>query len=312
MRVAVLGGAGFIGSHLCDALIARGDEVIALDDLSSGSMRNIAHLQKQKSFSFKKCDITNVLSIEGPVDAILNFASLASPPRYMSQRVHTLRTGSVGTENGLKLALQKGARFLQASTSEVYGDPTEHPQRESYNGNVNPIGPRSCYDEAKRYAEALCVAFQNELAADVRIVRIFNTYGPRLDPHDGRVVSNFITQAISGLPLTVFGSGSQTRSFCFISDEVAGILRLLESDYSAPVNIGNPGEFTMLELASLVLELTSSKSDLVFESLPEDDPVRRRPDISVAVRELGWEPTIDLREGLRRTIDWFRGEAQFA
>jgi len=306
MRVAVLGGAGFIGSHLCDAFLARGDEVIAIDDLSSGSLQNIAHLRESKAFSFKQSDITNDLSIDGPIDAILNFASLASPPRYMSRRLHTLRTGSIGTENGLKLALQKGARFLQASTSEVYGDPTEHPQRESYNGNVNPIGPRSCYDEAKRYAEALCVAFQNEYAADVRIVRIFNTYGPRLDPQDGRVVSNFITQALAGVPLTVYGSGTQTRSFCFVTDEVDGILRLLESDYRAPVNIGNPGEFTMLELASLVLEITGSKSELIFEPLPQDDPIKRRPDISLAIQELGWQPTVALQDGLAVTIDWFK------
>lgn len=306
MRVAVLGGAGFIGSHLCDAFVARGDEVIAIDDLSSGSLQNIAHLQGNKAFSFTQSDITNDLSVDGPIDAILNFASLASPPRYMSRRLHTLRTGSIGTENGLKLALQKGARFLQASTSEVYGDPTEHPQRESYNGNVNPIGPRSCYDEAKRYAEALCVAFQNEYAADVRIVRIFNTYGPRLDPQDGRVVSNFITQALAGVPLTVFGSGTQTRSFCFVTDEVDGILRLLESEYRAPVNIGNPGEFTMLELASLVLEITGSKSELIFEPLPQDDPIKRQPDISLAIRELGWQPTVALQDGLAVTIDWFK------
>jgi nucleoside-diphosphate-sugar epimerase len=307
MRVAVLGGAGFIGSHLCDAFVARGDEVIAIDDLSSGSLQNIAHLQGNKAFSFTQSDITNDLSVDGPIDAILNFASLASPPRYMSRRLHTLRTGSIGTENGLKLALQKGARFLQASTSEVYGDPTEHPQRESYNGNVNPIGPRSCYDEAKRYAEALCMAFQNEYAADVRIVRIFNTYGPRLDPQDGRVVSNFITQALAGVPLTVYGSGTQTRSFCFVTDEVDGILRLLESDYRAPVNIGNPGEFTMLELASLVLEITGSKSELIFEPLPQDDPIKRQPDISLAIRELGWQPTVALQDGLAVTIDWFKG-----
>lgn len=307
MRVAVLGGAGFIGSHLCDAFVARGDEVIAIDDLSSGSLQNIAHLQGNKAFSFTQSDITNDLSVDGPIDAILNFASLASPPRYMSRRLHTLRTGSIGTENGLKLALQKGARFLQASTSEVYGDPTEHPQRESYNGNVNPIGPRSCYDEAKRYAEALCMAFQNEYAADVRIVRIFNTYGPRLDPQDGRVVSNFITQALAGVPLTVYGSGTQTRSFCFVTDEVDGILRLLESDYRAPVNIGNPGEFTMLELASLVLEITGSKSELIFEPLPQDDPIKRQPDISLAIRELGWQPTVALQDGLAVTIGWFKG-----
>jgi nucleoside-diphosphate-sugar epimerase len=307
MRVVVFGGAGFIGSHLCDALLGQGNDVIAVDDLSSGSKKNIEHLNDNKSFNFIEADISKEISIDGPVDAVLNFASLASPPRYMARRIHTLRTGSAGTENGLKLALEKGARFLMASTSEVYGDPTEHPQRETYFGNVNPVGPRSCYDEAKRYAEALCVAYQTEYGVDVRIVRIFNTYGPRLDPNDGRVVSNFISQALAGRPLTIYGDGSQTRSFCYVTDEIDGILRLLASTCRGPINIGNPAEFTMLELASLVLEITGSDSNLVFEQLPEDDPTQRQPDISIAKEVLGWEPRVALENGLQLTVEWFRG-----
>jgi len=307
-RVLVLGAAGFIGSHLCDALLARGVDVVGIDDLSSGGMRNIEHLAESPNFVFVRSDIAQSIPVTGRFDAVLNFASLASPPRYMAQQLHTLRTGSAGTDNALALATEHGARLVMASTSEVYGDPTEHPQTETYRGNVNPVGPRSCYDEAKRYAEALCMAYHRECGTDVGIVRIFNTYGPRLDEHDGRVVSNFIWQALNHEPLTVYGNGSQTRSFCYVDDEVRGILSLLDSNLTGPVNIGNPNEFTMLELAQLVLELTGSSSGIDFRPLPEDDPTQRRPDISIARRELGWEPQVELREGLTETIKWFRAK----
>jgi len=307
-RVLVLGAAGFIGSHLCDVLLERGIEVVGVDDLSSGGTRNIKHLDVSPRFVFVRANISQSIPVTGHFDAVLNFASLASPPRYMAQQLHTLRTGSAGTENALRLATEHSARLVMASTSEVYGDPTEHPQTEAYRGNVNPVGPRSCYDEAKRYAEALCMAYHRELGTNVGIVRIFNTYGPRLDKHDGRVVSNFIWQALNDEPLTVYGDGSQTRSFCFVDDEVRGILALLDSTLVGPVNIGNPNEFTMLELARLVLELTGSKSQIEFLPLPEDDPTQRLPDISAAHRELGWAPRVELREGLTRTIEWFRAQ----
>lgn len=308
-RIAVLGAAGFLGSHLCDALLLRGEEVVGVDDLSSGSKKNIAHLGQQPNFRFVIADISEALPLTGRFDAVLNFASLASPPRYMAQQRHTLRTGSRGTENALKLAVDQGARLVMASTSEVYGDPSVHPQRESYWGNVNPIGVRSCYDEAKRYAEALCMAYVREQAANVGIVRIFNTYGPRLDKADGRVVSNFIWQALNGLPLTVYGAGEQTRSFCYVDDEVRGILALLDGNVLGPVNIGNPDEFTIRELAELVLELTASTSEIEFRELPADDPLQRCPDISLAKQVLGWEPQVALREGLRTTIEWFRRQS---
>jgi nucleoside-diphosphate-sugar epimerase len=305
-RVVVLGAAGFLGSHLCDRLTDRGDEVVGVDDLSSGSIDNIAHLKQLPSFQFVEADICGEWTVAGKVDSVLNFASLASPPRYFANQLHTLRTGSLGTDNALRLSVEKKARFIMASTSEVYGDPEVHPQVETYRGSVNPIGPRSCYDEAKRYAEALCMAYRSELNADIGIVRIFNTYGPRLDRKDGRVVSNFIDQALTGEPLTVYGDGTQTRSFCYVDDEVDGIIRLLDSREMGPINIGNPGEFTMLELAQLVIELTRTRSTLEFHPLPQDDPLQRCPDISKARAFLGWEPKVDLREGLLRTIDWFR------
>lgn len=307
-RVVVLGAAGFLGSHLVDRLLERGDSVVGVDDLSSGSLRNIDHLRAKTRFDFVKSDVSMDIPVKGKVDAVLNFASLASPPRYFVQQLHTLRTGSQGTDNALRLATDNGARFVMASTSEVYGDPEVHPQVETYRGSVNPIGPRSCYDEAKRYAEALCMAYKHEFDTDVGIVRIFNTYGPRLDKNDGRVVSNFICQALRGEPLTVYGDGSQTRSFCFVDDEVDGILRLLDSTETGPINIGNPGEFTMIELARLVLELTGSTSPLEFHPLPTDDPLQRCPDISKARQLLGWEPKFELRTGLMRTIEWFRAE----
>jgi dTDP-glucose 4,6-dehydratase len=305
-RVLVLGASGFLGSHLCDALIARGDEVVGLDDLSSSDGSNVAHLEGNSAFQFFRRDICHELDLKGKFDSVLNFASPASPPRYAAMPVHTLRTGSIGTQNALQLALENDARFLMASTSEVYGDPSVTPQSEQYWGNVNPVGERSCYDEAKRYSEALCMAYLREYQANIGIVRIFNTYGPRLDQNDGRVVSNFICQALKGEDLTVYGDGKQTRSFCFVDDEVRGILSLLDSGESGPINIGNPDEFTMLELADIVLELTQSQSRIVYRPLPADDPMQRRPDISKAKEFLGWEPKVHLREGLVQTIAWFQ------
>ena len=305
-RIVVLGASGFLGSHLCDELIARGDDVIGIDDLSSSTGVNLKGLESEPRFTFLKGDIAEGIPVRGTVDAVLNFASPASPPRYLNMPIKTLRTGSRGTDNALQFALENNARFIMASTSEVYGDPTISPQVETYWGNVNSIGERSCYDEAKRYAEALCMAYWREYQANIGIVRIFNTYGPRLDPTDGRVVSNFVCQALQGQDLTVYGDGSQTRSFCYVDDEIRGILALLDSNERGPINIGNPVEFTMLELAELVLELTGSQSQLVYESLPADDPLQRCPDITLARQLLKWEPTVDLREGLRHTIDWFQ------
>jgi dTDP-glucose 4,6-dehydratase len=305
-RIVVLGASGFLGSHLCDELIARGDDVVGIDDLSSSTGVNLKALESEPRFTFLKGDIAEGIPVRGTVDAVLNFASPASPPRYLETPIQTLRTGSRGTDNALQFALENNARFIMASTSEVYGDPTVSPQVETYWGNVNSIGERSCYDEAKRYAEALCMAYWREYQANIGIVRIFNTYGPRLDPTDGRVVSNFVCQALQGLNLTVYGDGLQTRSFCYVDDEIRGILALLDSNELGPINIGNPVEFTMLELAELVLELTGSKSQLVYEALPADDPLQRCPDITLARELLNWEPTVDLREGLRNTIDWFQ------
>ena len=305
-RIVVLGASGFLGSHLCDELIARGDEVVGIDDLSSSTGVNLKALESEPRFTFLKGDIAEGIPVRGTVDAVLNFASPASPPRYLNMPIQTLRTGSRGTDNALQFALENNARFIMASTSEVYGDPTISPQVETYWGNVNSIGERSCYDEAKRYAEALCMAYWREYQANIGIVRIFNTYGPRLDPTDGRVVSNFVCQALQGQNLTVYGDGSQTRSFCYVDDEIRGILALLDSNERGPINIGNPVEFTMLELAELVLELTGSRSQLVYEALPADDPLQRCPDITLARQLLKWEPTVDLREGLRNTIDWFQ------
>ena len=305
-RIVVLGASGFLGSHLCDELIARGDDVVGIDDLSSSTGVNLKALESEPRFTFLKGDIAEGIPVRGTVDAVLNFASPASPPRYLNMPIQTLRTGSRGTDNALQFALENNARFIMASTSEVYGDPTVSPQVETYWGNVNSIGERSCYDEAKRYAEALCMAYWREYQANIGIVRIFNTYGPRLDPTDGRVVSNFVCQALRGQNLTVYGDGSQTRSFCYVDDEIRGILALLDSNERGPINIGNPVEFTMLELAELVLELTGSKSQLVYEALPADDPLQRCPDITLARELLKWEPTVELREGLRNTIDWFQ------
>ena len=306
-RVVVTGGAGFLGSHLTDALLDRGDEVVVLDNLVTGSLRNLQHVAGRDGFTFVNHDVTEPVSVPGEVDAVLHFASPASPPAYLALPVETLMVGSRGTHNALGLARAKGARFMVSSTSEVYGDPSVHPQPESYWGNVNPIGPRSVYDEAKRFTEALTMAYHRPHGLDVRIVRIFNTYGPRMQHDDGRVVTNFIMQALKGEPLTIYGDGSQTRSFCFVDDEVRGFLALLDGDHTGPINIGNDGEFTMLELAEVVLEVTGSSSTLEHRPLPVDDPRQRRPDLTLARSLLGWEPTIALREGVTRTTEYFRG-----
>lgn len=304
--VVVLGAAGFLGSHLCDRLVARGETVIGLDDLTSGRHANLEQLKDNAQFSFFECDVSIELPHIDHADAILHFASPASPPRYIERQIHTLRTGSRGTENALEMATRLGARLIMASTSEVYGEPLIHPQPETYRGNVSSTGIRSCYDEAKRFSEAICMAFARERGTDVGIVRIFNTYGPRLDRSDGRVVSNFIWQALRGEPLTMYGDGRQTRSFCYVDDEVAGIMSLMDSPHTGPINVGNPNEFTMLELAELVLEISESSSEMIFKPLPEDDPTQRCPDISLARELLDWEPRIQLREGLEKTISWFR------
>jgi dTDP-glucose 4,6-dehydratase len=305
-RIVVTGGAGFLGSHLCRALLDRGDEVVAIDNLATGSLANIEDLFGRDGFRFVKHDVTNYVHVPGPVDAVMHFASPASPKDYLEMPIQTLKVGSLGTHKTLGLAKEKGARYFLASTSEVYGDPLVHPQPESYWGHVNPVGPRGVYDEAKRFAEAMTMAYHRYHGVDVRIVRIFNTYGPSMRPDDGRVVSNFLVQALSGKPLTVYGDGSQTRSFCYVDDEIRGFLALLDSDLVGPVNIGNPAEFTVAELARLVLEVTGSSSEIVHEPLPVDDPAQRRPDITLARERLGWEPVVDLREGLERTAAYFR------
>jgi dTDP-glucose 4,6-dehydratase len=306
-RVVVTGGAGFLGSHLCDHLLGRGIAVVAIDNLVTGSLDNIAHLSGNRAFSLQRQDVTEYLDVEGPVDAVLHFASPASPIDYALLPIETIKVGTLGTHRALGLAMAKGARFLLASTSEVYGDPEVHPQPETYWGHVNPVGPRSIYDEAKRAAEAFTMAYHNHHGLDTRIVRIFNTYGPRMRRHDGRAVPAFVTQALAGEPITVFGEGSQTRSLCYVDDLIDGIDRLLASDHPMPVNIGNPSEITMLELARMVRELCGSASEIVFEPLPVDDPRRRRPDITLARELLAWEPHVPLEEGLARTIAWWRG-----
>ncbi|MGI8778325.1 MAG: UDP-glucuronic acid decarboxylase family protein [Acidimicrobiales bacterium] len=305
-RVVVTGGAGFLGSHLCRALLGAGDEVIAIDNLVTGSIENVAALFGDAAFTFLHHDVSNFVHVSGPVDAVLHFASPASPVDFERIPIQILKVGSRGTQNALGLAKDKGARFLLASTSEVYGDPLVHPQPESYWGNVNPIGPRGVYDEAKRFAEAMTMAYHHHHGVDVRIVRIFNTYGTRMRPDDGRAVSNFLVQALAGEPITVYGDGSQTRSFCYVDDEVRGILALLDSDHHGPMNIGNPHEFTIAHLAEEVLEVTGSSSSLVMLPLPVDDPAQRRPDITLAREVLGWEPEISLADGLARTAAWFR------
>jgi dTDP-glucose 4,6-dehydratase len=300
----VTGGAGFLGSHLCDRLLAEGWDVICLDNLITGNADNIAHVRDPR-FTFVKYDVTNYLYVEGPLDAVLHFASPASPIDYQQLPIQTLKVGSLGTHKALGLAKEKRARFLLASTSEVYGDPLVNPQPEEYWGNVNPVGPRGVYDEAKRFAEAMTMAYHRSHGVDVRIVRIFNTFGSRMRFHDGRVVPAFTLQALRGEDLTVFGDGRQTRSFCYVDDLVEGIYRLLQSDYVGPVNIGNPEERTVLEFAERVIRLTGTRSRVVFKPLPVDDPKVRRPDISLARRLLGWEPRVPIDEGLRRTIEDF-------
>jgi dTDP-glucose 4,6-dehydratase len=304
-RVVITGGAGFIGSHLCDRLLQRGLTVVCLDNLLTGSPDNIAHLLSNSRFSFRRYDVTEYLYVEGDVDAILHFASPASPVDYALMPIETLKVGTLGTHKALGLAKAKRARFLLASTSEVYGDPEVHPQPEDYWGNVNPVGPRGVYDEAKRAAETFVMAYHNAHGLETRIARIFNTFGPRMRRNDGRAVPAFITQAIAGEPLTVFGDGSQTRSLCYIDDLAEGLIRLLFSDYHLPVNLGNPSELTVLELAETIRKLSASSSEILHRPLPVDDPRRRRPDISTAIRELGWRPQIGLQEGLARTIAWW-------
>ena len=306
-RVVVAGGAGFLGSHLCDRLIERGDAVVCVDDLSTGTRENVAHLIGHERFRLVVADVSEKVELEevAPVDAVCHLASPASPPAYLARPLATLAVGSEGTRRLLELAHHHGARFLMASTSEIYGDPEVHPQVESYRGNVDPTGPRSVYDESKRFAESLTMAMHRARGVDVGIARIFNTYGPRLSPGDGRVVSNFIVQALRGEPLTVYGDGSQTRSFCFVDDQISGLLALLDSRLVGPVNIGNPDERSIMELARFVLDVTGSDGEISHRPLPKDDPARRCPDISLARTELGWEPRVDLPEGIERTIAYF-------
>ena len=305
MRIVVTGGAGFLGSHLCEKLLHRGDHVVCVDNLSTGQRENVDRLSRFPGFSFVEEDVTIQLPVLGRVDAVAHLASPASPPDYHRLPLETLAVGSRGTENALELARRNDARFVLASTSEIYGDPLVHPQTEEYWGNVNSIGRRSVYDESKRYAEAVSMAYRRTHGVDVGVIRIFNTYGPRMRPQDGRVVTSFITQALTGTPLTIYGNGDQTRSFCYVDDLVRGIIAMIDSDCSGPINMGNPHERTMLELAELILELTGSDSSLEFHPLPQDDPTRRQPDISRARALLGWEPKVDAEEGLARTVAWF-------
>ncbi|HMF82505.1 MAG TPA: UDP-glucuronic acid decarboxylase family protein [Acidimicrobiia bacterium] len=309
-RAVVTGGAGFLGSHLCRALVDQGWGVLAVDNLLTGRIENVEDLLESPAFELKEQDVSEFVAVDGRVDAVLHFASPASPRDYLEHPIKTLKVGSLGTHNTLGLAKSAAARYLLASTSEVYGDPQVHPQGEDYWGHVNPIGPRGVYDEAKRFAEAMAMAYQRTHDLDVKVVRIFNTYGPCLRHGDGRVVSNFLVQAMDGKPLTVYGDGTQTRSYCYVDDEVRGILALLDSDWIGPMNIGNPDEFSVLELAQAVLDVTGSASEIVFEPLPLDDPVRRRPDITLANDVLGWRPEVDLREGLARTYEWFGRERE--
>jgi dTDP-glucose 4,6-dehydratase len=299
----VTGGSGFLGSHLCDHLVAKGYRVVCVDNFETGNLNNIAHIKDGENFRFIQADITQHYEVDEPIDFVYHMASPASPIDYARLPLHTLKVGAYGTHNTLGLAKAKRARFMLASTSEVYGDPEIHPQKETYWGNVNPIGPRGVYDEAKRYAEAMTMAYLRQQGVDTAIVRIFNTYGPRMRPHDGRAIPTFLRQALSEKPVTVFGDGSQTRSFCYVDDLCRGLIALAESGVHEPVNIGNPNEMTLLEMAKVVIELTESRSEIVFEALPVDDPKVRQPDISRAKDLLGWEPEIELREGLRKTID---------
>lgn len=303
--VVITGGAGFLGSHLCDRFLKDGNKVICVDNLITGSLKNIKHLRKEKAFDFLKHDVSEKIKIPGPVDYVLHFASPASPVDYLNHPIPTLKVGSLGAHNTLGLAKLKKARYLVASTSEVYGDPEVHPQKETYWGHVNPVGPRGVYDEAKRFSEAITMAYRTFHKMDTKILRIFNTYGPRMRINDGRVVPNFIHQALHDKPITVYGDGKQTRSFCFYSDLVEGIVRLLHSNMSGPVNIGNPDEFTIMEFARMVIDMSKTKSKIVHNSLPVDDPKQRKPDITLAKTQLGWAPKVKLNEGLKITMDWF-------
>lgn len=306
MRILITGGAGFLGSHLCEYMLDKGHEVMAMDNLLTGRIENVAPLIGRDGFTFLNYDVTNFVHVVGDLDYILHFASPASPKDYLQHSIHTMKVGAFGTYRSLGLARVKRARFLLASTSESYGDPQVHPQKETYWGNVNPIGVRGVYDEAKRFAEAMTMAYHREVGIDTRIVRIFNTYGPRMRQDDGRAIPNFIMQALYGDDLTVYGDGSQTRSICYVDDLVEGIYRLMQTDYAEPVNIGNPSELTIGELAETILKITESKSKIVYRPLPEDDPKVRQPDISLAKKLLGWEPKVGPEEGLGRTVEWFR------
>jgi dTDP-glucose 4,6-dehydratase len=308
-RAVVTGGAGFLGSHLCERLLNDGWEVVCLDDFCTGSSANVEHLLEDRRFRLVRADVTDFIHVSGHVDAVLHLASPASPIDYLQMPLHTLKVGSIGTLHSLGLAKDKKARFLLASTSESYGDPLVHPQPETYWGNVNPVGPRGVYDEAKRFAEAATMAYRNARGVNTAIARIFNTFGPRMRPRDGRAIPTFIGQALAGEPLTVAGDGSQTRSVCYVDDLVEGLVRLLHSDLEGPVNIGNCGEMSVLELARLIIDLTGSDSEIVFIDRPQDDPTVRRPDTTLARTALGWEATVDIRDGLLRTIDWFRRQS---
>ncbi len=306
MRVLVTGGAGFLGSHLCDAFVARGDHVACVDNLSTGSLDNVAHLVGRPYFEFYEHDVSIGIDVAGQIDAVAHFASAASPQDYLRMPIETLAAGSRGTEHALQLAEANAARFVLASTSEVYGDPAVHPQPEEYWGNVNAVGPRSVYDEAKRFAEALTAAYGRTRGVNAGIIRIFNTYGPRMNPHDGRVVTNFVTQALDGAPITIYGKGDQTRSFCYVDDMIRGIVKMIDSRESGPVNLGNPEELAIAELAALVLQTTGSSSPIAYRPLPVDDPTRRRPVITKATERLGWKPEVPVAEGVCTMVEWLR------
>ncbi len=312
MKILVAGAAGFIGSHLCDRLLSEGHEVIAVDNFMTGSKDNVAHLMKAPGFRLLEHDVTETFDVDGPVDSVMNLASPASPKDYMEHAIETLEVGSVGSKNLLEIARRHGARYIVSSTSECYGDPLEHPQVETYWGNVNSVGPRSCYDESKRFAEAMTMAYHRKFGVRTNIARIFNTYGPRMQLDDGRVVPAFMDQALRGEPMTVFGTGSQTRSFCYVDDMVDGLIRLSRSEERYPVNLGNPVEMTILEFAERIKAAAGITAPIVFKPLPEDDPRRRRPDITKAKRVLGWEPKISLEDGLRDTLAYFRSKLQMA